>query len=149
MDTVHFCQQWMTACVSCSFKANKQQQKNNLKSHSCKDDPLLLLLKHTTCCLTVLTFSVRSPSMFSKYWCMSVDATFSIWKTQFYTFALSALPYQIAPLLLSVSRQQNTMEHGWGGSVSTAVLPTSASDLMCQQNKVRDVMFGADLIDLE
>jgi len=47
-----------------------------------RGDPLLLslLLKHTTHCLTVLTSTLWSPSMFSKHQWMSVGAFSSIWR---------------------------------------------------------------------
>jgi len=40
-------------------------------------DPLSLLLKHTTHCLTVLTSTVWSPRLLSKHQRMSVDGIFS------------------------------------------------------------------------
>ena len=43
---------------------------------------------------------------------------------------------QIASLLPSVTQQQNRTEYWWEGSTSTAILPTSASDIMGQHNKI-------------
>ena len=42
---------------------------------------------------------------------------------------------QTAPLLSSVTQQQLVMECRWEGSVSTAIPPPSASDVMGQHNK--------------
>jgi len=44
--------------------------------------------------------------------------------------------YQTAPLLPSVSQQQNIMEYWQEGSVSTIIPPTSTSDVMGQYNEV-------------
>ena len=53
-----------------------------VKIYTSADYPLSLfpLLKHTTPCLTVLIFTVWSPSTFSKHWLMSLGATFSAWR---------------------------------------------------------------------
>ena len=40
------------------------------------------------------------------------------------------------------------MEHWWEGSTSTALSPTSASDMLGQRNKARGIAFGAALIFL-
>jgi len=44
--------------------------------------------------------------------------------------------YQTAPLLPSVEGQQHGMDYRWEGSASTAILPTSASDVMGQHHKI-------------
>jgi len=49
---------------------------------------------------------------------------------------------QTAPLLPSVAQQQNVMEYCWEGSASTAISPTSASDVVGQHNKIRGDTFG-------
>ena len=59
----------------------------------------------------------------------------------FHTVASSALPCQMpfcqtAPLLPSVTQQQNVLEYWQEGSTSTAVRPTSASDTVGQCNKI-------------
>ena len=54
---------------------------------------------------------------------------------------------QTAPLLLSVTQQQNVMEYWWEGLISTAIPPTSASDVVGQHNKVGDITFGAALVE--
>ena len=51
---------------------------------------------------------------------------------------------QTAPLLSSVTQQENVMEH-WEGSTSTAVLPASASDVVGEHN-IGDITFRAALI---
>ena len=53
---------------------------------------------------------------------------------------------QTAPLLPSVTQQQNVMECWWEGSTSTAIPPPSASDVMGQHNTTGGINFGAALI---
>jgi len=53
---------------------------------------------------------------------------------------------QTAPLLPSVTRQQNVKEYWWEGSSPTAMPPTSASDAMGQHNKTGGITFGASLV---
>jgi len=36
--------------------------------------------------------------------------------------------------------------HGWEGSISTAIPPTSASEIMGQQSKIRGIIFRASLV---
>ena len=43
---------------------------------------------------------------------------------------------QTVPLLSSVTWQQNVMEYWWEGSASTAISPTSTSDVMGRHNEV-------------
>ena len=50
------------------------------------------------------------------------------------------------PLLPSVTQQQNTMGYWWEGSASTAVPPTSASDIVGQHHQAGGIMFGAAFI---
>jgi len=50
---------------------------------------------------------------------------------------------QTAPLLPSVTWQQNVMEYWWEGSTSTAIQPTSTSDVVCQNNKIGGITFRA------
>ena len=82
---------------------------------------------------------------------MSVDAFFVCLHggIQFHSFASDALlcqtPFcQTAPLLPSVTQQQNVMEY-WEGSASTAIPPTPTSDIMGQHNKIGGTTFGAAL----
>ena len=70
---------------------------------------------------------------------------------QLHTFASYALPChtafcQTASLLSSVAQQQNLMEYWRGGSTSTAISPTSASDIVGQHNKIGGINSGATLI---
>jgi len=53
---------------------------------------------------------------------------------------------QTGPLLPSVTQQQHVTEYWWEGSTSAAIWPTSASAIMEQHNKMRDITFGAALI---
>ena len=46
-----------------------------------------------------------------------------------------------APLLPSVTQQQNVMEYSWEGSASTAVPPRSAFDVMGQRDKIEGITF--------
>jgi len=50
---------------------------------------------------------------------------------------------QTGPLLLSVSWQQNVMKYWWKGSASTAIPPTSTSDVLGQHNEIEDINFGS------
>ena len=56
--------------------------------------------------------------------------------------------YQNASLLPSVT-QQNGTEYWWEGSTFNAIPPTLASDVMGQQNKVRDITFRTALTNEE
>jgi len=51
-----------------------------------------------------------------------------------------------APLLPSVIQQQNVMEYWQEGSISTAVPPTSASNVMGQNNKIGGITFRESLV---
>ena len=65
---------------------------------------------------------------------------------QLLTFASYALPCQTASLLSFVARQQNLTEYWREGSTSTAISPTSASDVRGQHNKTGGINFGATLV---
>ena len=67
------------------------------------------------------------------------------------TFAPYSLPCQtplcqIAPLLPSVTQQQNVVGYWWEGSTSTATPPTSTSGVTGQHHKVGGITFGVALI---
>ena len=53
---------------------------------------------------------------------------------------------QTAPLLPSVTWQQNATEYWWEGPASTATPPTSASNVMGQHNKIGGITFRAALV---
>jgi len=53
---------------------------------------------------------------------------------------------QTATLLSSVARQKYLTEYWREGSASTAVSPTSASDVVGQLNKIGVINFGAALV---
>ena len=53
---------------------------------------------------------------------------------------------QTAPLLPSVTWQQNIMEYWWEGSTYPAVTPASVSDVVGQHNKIGGITFGAPLM---
>ena len=63
-----------------------------------------------------------------------------------HTFASHALPCQTAPLLPSVTQQQNVTGYWWEGSTSTAIPPPLASDIMCQHNKTGGITFEVALV---
>jgi len=66
---------------------------------------------------------------------VSLGAIFSSWRNSVsHIFALYVFPCpmpfcQAAPLLSLVACQQYVMEYWWEGSASTAIPPTSASDI--------------------
>ena len=67
-------------------------------------------------------------------------------RTQSHTFASEALPHQkpfcqTAPLLPSVTWQQNVTEYSGEISTSTARPPTYASDVMGKDNKIEGTNF--------
>jgi hypothetical protein len=53
---------------------------------------------------------------------------------------------QTAPLLSSVVRQQNLTEYWREGSTSTAISPTSASDVVGPHTKLGVLKFGATVV---
>ena len=78
---------------------------------------------------------------------MSMCAIFSSWRNLVTHPYFIQIPLcQTAPLLPSVTWQQNTMEYWWEGSTSTAIPPPSSSDAMGQQNEIRSITFRAVLI---
>ena len=70
---------------------------------------------------------------------------------QWHTFASYTFPCQMsfcqtAPLLPSVTWQQNVMEYWQEGSASTTIPPTSITDVMGQHNNIGGITFGAALV---
>ena len=70
---------------------------------------------------------------------------------QWHNFASCTLPcqmsfYQRAPLLPSVTWQQNVTEYWWEPSTSPTIPPTSNSDIVAQHNKVGGITFRANLL---
>jgi len=57
------------------------------------------------------------------------------------------LPYAFY-LLPSVAQQRNVVGYSWEGSVSTAIPPTSTSDVISQHNRIKGITFRAALVDL-
>jgi len=103
------------------------------------------LLKCTTHSRTVLSAPVCSSSMFSKCWWMSMDGyLFPHGGIQWHTFASYVLVCQTplcqtAPLLPSVTQQQNVTGCQWEGSTSTAIPSTSTSDVVSQHDKIGSI----------
>ena len=56
---------------------------------------------------------------------------------------------QTAPLLPSVTQQQNVREYWWEDSASTAIPPTSTSNVVGQKNKTGGITFGATYTHLQ
>jgi len=54
---------------------------------------------------------------------------------------------QTALLLPSVTQQQHVTEYWWEGSISTAIPPTSTSDVMGQHHKIGGIAFKAPVIE--
>ena len=110
------------------------------------------------CCWNVLpTTSLCSHPLFGLYKC-SARVNECQWvhflpheEIQRYTFASYVLPCrmpfcQTASLLPSVTQQQNLKEYLWEDSTSTAMQPTSISDIESQHNKIWGITFGAGLV---
>ena len=64
-----------------------------------------------------------------------------------YTLSCQTPFCQTAPLLPSVAQQQNVMKYFQEGSTSTAIPPTSASDIVGRHNKIGGITLGVDLSD--
>lgn len=84
---------------------------------------------------------------------MSVGAVFSSWRNSvpplyFTHTSMSDTVPPDAPLLPSVSQQQHVAGCWWESSASTVIPPASASDVLGQQNELRGITFGADLLCL-
>ena len=100
--------------------------------------------------LSVLTSTGWSSSTFSKHQRMSVVPFFPHGEIQLHTYASSALPHQAlfcptAPLLPSVTQQQNGTEYWWEGSTSTAIAPVS--DFVDQHQKTGGIIVRAALVN--
>ena len=114
---------------------------------------LSLLLKHTTLYLTVLhpLFDPHkdSASVNECQW----GTFFPHEEIQLNMFASYALPCQMSfcqttPLLPSIAWQQNKRENWREVSLSTAIPPTSASDVVSQHREMEGITFGAALTDV-
>ena len=84
---------------------------------------------------------------------MSVNVSGCHGGIQWHTFSSCSLPCQTpfcqtAPLLPSVTRQQNVMQYWWKGSIYTVVLPTSSTDTVGQENKIGGITFKAATVFL-
>jgi len=67
---------------------------------------------------------------------------------QWHASASHALPCQTpfcqtAPLLPSVTQQRHVTEYWWEGSTTTAIPPTSTSDILGKYNKIGGITFRA------
>jgi len=80
---------------------------------------------------------------------MSVGGIFSPHRRiQFHLFASYTLPplRQTAPVMPSVTWQQNITECWWEGSTSTAIPPASTSNVVGQHSKTEGIIFRAALM---
>jgi len=117
------------------------------KIFTSQGDPLLLLslLKLTIHHLNALS-AVQFPSAFTKHQRMSMCTIFSARRNS----VTSSLHMHFHVRrhfvrLPSVKWQQNVMEYWWEDSTSTAIPPSSASDIMSYCNKTEDSTFRAAL----
>jgi len=107
---------------------------------------------HTPPTISLCSHPIWSLEMFCKCWWMSMGAIFfPRGRTQWYTFASSALPCQTpfcqtAPLLPSATQEQCVMEDGCECSASTAIPPTSASGIVGQRNNIGGITFATVII---
>ena len=58
------------------------------------------------------------------------------------TSTSNAILSDCAPLLPSVTQEQHVTESRWEVSTSTAIPPTSASDVLGQHNKIGGIIFS-------
>jgi len=80
-----------------------------------------------------------------------VGVILSAWRNSVPPLCFADIPMsdpfcQTAPLLPSVTGQQNVMGYWWEGSDSTAVPPKSACNVVGQYNKMRGINFRAALV---
>ena len=81
------------------------------------------------------------------------QASMNVSGCQFHTFASYALSCQMpicrtVPLLPSVTQQQHIAEYWWEDSTSTAIPPSSASEVVGSHNKTGGITFGAACISI-
>jgi len=116
-----------------------------------RGDPLSPLPKHAT------TTSLCSHPQLGLHKC-SASVKVCQWVqfflhkgTQWHPFTSYTLPCQTifcqtAPLLPSVTQQQHIMEYWWEVSTSTAIPPTSTSDVVGQHHNIGGITFRAALV---
>ena len=77
-----------------------------------------------------------------------MGAIYSVWRNSVpHLCVIRQMPFcQTAPLLPSVTEQQNAVEYWWEGSTSTAIPPISASGFVGQHNEIGDFTFTTVLI---
>ena len=113
--------------------------------------PPLVEHTYTSCHLTVLASNLVPRNVLQLLMDVNGCHFFPRGRTQWYTFASSALPcqtpfYQTAPLLPSATQEQCVMEDGCECSASTAIPPTSASGIVGQHNNIGGITFATVLI---
>jgi len=101
-------------------------------------------LPHCTHIYCLISVNLQQASLNATGW------HFSTWTNSVTHFCLEkghmcALLCQTAPLLISVTWQQNIMGCWWEGSTSTAIPPSSASEVVGQRNKKGGITFGSAL----
>ena len=137
-----FCQWWKGACMPWPLKSAAVEVTHCHHSHCQNAPPTTSLCSHPLVGLHKCSASVNECQWVSSFLHGGI---------QWHTFASSAVQCQTqfcqtALLLPSVTQQQNVMEHWGEGSASTAIPPTSASDVVGQCNRTGAVTFRAALV---
>jgi len=139
VTTVITSHEQVPACHACNLHQHKQQKWPAVTDATAETQHHLLI---------VLTSTVWTLYMFSKCQWMSLSAIFSSWRNSVthLCFICASMPddiFQTVPLLPSVTQQQNVTEYWHECSISTAISPTSASNVMGQHNKIGGITFRA------
>jgi len=80
---------------------------------------------------------------------MPMGAIFSIWwNSVTHLCFIHTSMSETASLLPSVTQQQHVMEYWWEGAASTAIPPTSASDVIGQHHKIGGITLRAALVGI-
>lgn len=128
--------------ISYSFFASNKQE-------ACMQYSFVLV-EVTHCCYhycwnTAPTASLCSHPLFDIHQCSaSIDESVPFFFFFFFMEGFNDTP--LLSLLPCVTWQQNVMGYWWEGSTSTAVPPTSTSDVVGQRNKIEGSTLGAALV---
>jgi len=114
--------------------------------YTSRGDPVSPLLR----CTAVFASTTGFPWTFTSVGEYQSVPYFPRGGTQWHTFAPYALPHQkpfcqTASLLPSVTQQEHVMEYQWEGCPSTAIPPTSVSNVVDQHRKTGGITFRADV----
>ena len=111
--------------------------------HCCRNAPPTPQCAHIHCSISINVQQVSMNVSGMSFFCMEELNTTPLLHPHFH---VSDAFCQTAPLLPSVTRQQNVMGYRWEGSTSIATPPTSASDVVGQHHKIGGIPFGAALV---